>query len=241
MRTDRVTDLEIAAAVLLATWTLLASAPLFAARVGASTATTLVFAAATALAYTAGRRTCAASGWRRFALGAASGFASYPAWVAFVAVIGLGTGMLPRSGGPPTPWALLDWLPILVLAPLFEELLYRGLVLPALRRRLGALPAVVVTSALFAAPHLEPWQMLGTFCIGLALGSVFVVTGDVWLCVALHAGLNLAGLVCGAPPVRWALDPGAAAIVGPILLALALVRVTRIGADRSLRGRAGHA
>jgi len=209
------------AATLVGAWTLLAAGSLLAPSVGAVAATAISFAAVSGLVVLAG-------GWpggmRRplaSALAAASGFASYPAWVVLIAALGLGAGLAPRAAVAPGFREPLVWIPIALLAPFFEELLYRRLLLPVLRRRIGVFPAIAVTSALFALPHLEPWQMLGTFLVGLGLGAVFAATGDVWLCIALHAGLNVAALACGSPPVRWAFEPAAAAIAGPTLLALA--------------------
>jgi hypothetical protein len=58
---------------------------------------------------------------------------------------------------------------LVALAPIFEELVYRGRLLPALRARIRLLPAIVASSALFAIPHLDRWSVLGTFLVGLAL------------------------------------------------------------------------
>src|SRR3990172_1837075 len=53
-------------------------------------------------------------------------------------------------------------LPLIVasvaLAPVFEEILYRDRLLLALRARAGTPVAVVVTSVLFALPHLQAWR-----------------------------------------------------------------------------------
>jgi len=158
----------------------------------------------------------------RFAalLACASGLLALPAWLAFIWTLGTAHGLpAPRaSSGPHGPSV---WLANVVLAPLFEELLYRERLLPALRERIGAPLALVLSSALFAAPHLEPWSVLTTFCVGVALGGVFLATGHVELCVAYHAGLNGAALVCGLPPARAALAPLDSALAGGLLLALA--------------------
>jgi len=154
-------------------------------------------------------------------LAGAAGFALLPAWLAFAVGIGRGLGLPPPAPSAVAAPGPLPWLAHVMLAPLFEELLYRECLLPALRARIGAPLALVLSSALFAAPHLEPWSVLTTFLVGLALGGVFLATGRVELCVAHHAGLNAAVLVCGLPPARAALAPPLAALVGGVLLALA--------------------
>ena len=124
-----------------------------------------------------------------------------------------------------------------MLAPVFEELLYRERLLAALAPRVGAPAAVFATSALFALPHLEPWHVVGTFFVGLGLGTVMRLGGSVGLCIAIHAGLNLASLVGGSPPTQLALPATASAATGLVLCAAAL---TMLGA-RARRVRASRA
>jgi membrane protease YdiL (CAAX protease family) len=154
------------------------------------------------------------------ALAAAAGFAALPAWLALVWMLGSGLG-LARPAPPSSAPDAGVWLANVALAPLFEELLYRERLLPALRGRIGAPLALLLSSALFAAPHLEPWSVLTTFCVGLVLGGVFLGVGRVGPCIAYHAGLNAAALVCGLPPARAALQPLESALLGGLLLTLA--------------------
>jgi membrane protease YdiL (CAAX protease family) len=159
----------------------------------------------------------------------ASGFAALPAWLAAIALAGRALGLAPpRSSPAPGP---ADALALALLAPFLEEWLYRERLLPALRGRLGAPLALVIASAAFAAPHLAPWSVLASFAVGLALGALFLATGRAGPCVAAHAGLNAAALVCGLPPARLALAPAAAALAACGLLACAGAS-TRVHAAR---------
>ena len=124
-------------------------------------------------------------------LGALAGFASYPAWIALIATVGAALGLEAPVTREPQPGALLAGATLL-LAPVFEEVLYRERLLGALRGRFGAAAAVLVSSAAFAVAHVEPWAVLGTFLVGLGLGSAMCLSGTVALCIGLHAGLNLA-------------------------------------------------
>jgi membrane protease YdiL (CAAX protease family) len=174
-------------------------------------------------------------------LAGAAGFAALPAWLAGVWVLGSGLGLAPparAAAAAPDAWV---WLANVVLAPLFEELLHRERLLPALRRRIGAPLALLASSALFAAPHLEPWSLLTTFCVGLVLGGVFLAVGRVELCIAYHAGLNAAALVQGLPPARAALAPFGSALVGGLLLALACAWTRRRAACPLVHEEAGSA
>lgn len=82
----------------------------------------------------------------------------------------------------------------LVLAPCFEEHLYRARLLPALSAGAGPAVGLLVSSIAFALPHLRPWSMLGAGLAGLLLGGWMLRTGRAADCVALHFGLNLAAL-----------------------------------------------
>ena len=198
----------------------------------------VTYLACAALLLWARPRVCVRPAPLAAAVAGAAGFVALPAWLAGVALIGRSLG-LPPPAPPALAPTLAAWLAHIVLAPLFEELLYRERVLPALRARLGAPLALVLSSALFAAPHLEAWSVLTTFGVGLALGGLLLATDRVALCVAAHAGLNAAALACGLPPRRWALSPELATLAAGGLLAFAVAR-TRVHAAEPRRrlGRA---
>src|SRR5262249_20910370 len=142
--------------ILFGVWTLLASGTLLRDAIGRDAAALTSFAAATTLLV----GTRSPSRRERIRLRAATaafaaGFGSYPAWAALVALVGLRLGLPLRAPTPPCAGSPALWVATLVLAPFFEELLYRERLLPVLRGRIGAPLAVVATSALFALPHLE--------------------------------------------------------------------------------------
>jgi membrane protease YdiL (CAAX protease family) len=83
----------------------------------------------------------------------------------------------------------------LTLAPLLEELFFRGLLYPVLRRRMGLIAAVILTAVGFAAIHSVQlgyaWApILSIFIVGV----VFTVVRERWSSVAssflLHCGYN---------------------------------------------------
>ena len=106
-----------------------------------------------------------------------------------------------RPGLPATPGDLGVPLlvAVLVMAPLFEELLYRERLLDAIAATpLGGGGAALLTSALFALTHLAPWPMLGSFLVGLVLALTRLVSRNIAACIGLHAGLNLRPVWDGA-------------------------------------------
>jgi len=81
-----------------------------------------------------------------------------------------------------------------VLPPVFEEALFRGLVLQALAATMSKRSAVVISALYFAAMHGQIERVPDTFLLGLLYGWVFVRTGSLlpsMLAHALHNGLGV--------------------------------------------------
>ena len=78
-----------------------------------------------------------------------------------------------------------------------EELAYRGYAFLRLIERLGAIPTVVVTSAVFALLHLQaglPWLsvLAGVFTTGLVFGAIFERWRSLPLALGFHVATNIA-------------------------------------------------
>lgn len=72
------------------------------------------------------------------------------------------------------------------LVPAFcEEFLFRGAICTQLMR-FGRMPAILVSSLLFALMHQNGQQFLYTFVGGLALGFLYTETGTIWCGVLAH-------------------------------------------------------
>jgi hypothetical protein len=84
---------------------------------------------------------------------------------------------------------------VAVIAPLVEELAYRGLLLRALQRRFGPWVAVVVSAAVFALVHRELLVLPGLFVFGLLAGWLTLRSGRLGPAVAMHVAFNATTLV----------------------------------------------
>ena len=80
---------------------------------------------------------------------------------------------------------------VVVVAPLAEEVLYRGLLFPALRQRWGLWFGAGVSGLLFAAFHLSPASLPSLFFTGLALSLLYHYCDSLWPGLALHVTVNL--------------------------------------------------
>ena len=88
---------------------------------------------------------------------------------------------------------------IIVVAPIFEEIFFRGFLYRILRGRLGLWPALVIGGSLFGAVHVTSGGPLAVALIaplGFLLCLIYERSGSLYPCIALHALNN--GLVAAA-------------------------------------------
>lgn len=79
---------------------------------------------------------------------------------------------------------------VIVVAPIVEELFFRGLLLGAIRARWGTAAAVIGSSLVFAATHFQPLQLPALAVAGAVFAGAAVRTGRLGPAVAVHAGFN---------------------------------------------------
>ncbi len=85
-----------------------------------------------------------------------------------------------------------------VLAPLFEEMLFRGVLLPVLGQHWGAGWGVGISALVFALAHLSLGELTPLFVLGLALGWLRLCSGRLAPCVLMHSlwnGLTFLNLI----------------------------------------------
>lgn len=108
---------------------------------------------------------------------------------------------------------------VAVLAPLGEELLFRGYVFPALRNALGFLPAAIITGLIFGAVHIGSSPIgyaLPLAFFGFGLCALYQWTGSLYPCIALHALNNAFAL---------GIDQGWGWEIAPVMVGAAAVSV----------------
>jgi len=78
----------------------------------------------------------------------------------------------------------------LVLAPWFEELLFRGVLLPVMVRQESRMIGLVVSALVFAAAHLSAGELFPLLVLGIGLGWLRLTSGRLAPCVLMHALWN---------------------------------------------------
>ncbi|RKE66999.1 hypothetical protein BXY47_0991 [Dietzia kunjamensis] len=98
------------------------------------------------------------------------------------------------AGGPVL--AVLGLLTVTVLIPVAEEIVFRGIVLPALRARLRAVAGITLAGAVFAAVHLLPPALPYLLVVGISLCAMAEWYRSIVPGIVLH-GVNNAVVFTG--------------------------------------------
>lgn len=86
------------------------------------------------------------------------------------------------------PWLVV--IAIVILAPIAEEVFFRGVVFNAWLRERGARWALIGSSVLFALIHISLVALLPIFLLGLGLAWLYRRTGNLLAPIAMHATVN---------------------------------------------------
>ena len=119
------------------------------------------------------------------------------------AVIGVGI-VMSLIAGPPPPQdveLLLQgfktgkdmWLPFIsisILAPISEEVYFRGMAYPVIRARLGPIPAMVVSALFFGSLHMDLYRLLPISLGGIGLAYLYERTGSLVTPIVAHSVWN---------------------------------------------------
>jgi membrane protease YdiL (CAAX protease family) len=103
--------------------------------------------------------------------------------------------------------ALLSlWLALIVVAPVGEELLFRGFLFRGfVRERRDALPGILAISLIWSLLHIQ-YDWFGAsqvFALGLLLGYVRLYSGSTTLVIVLHMLLNLESVAETVVVLGW--------------------------------------
>ncbi len=107
-----------------------------------------------------------------------------------------------------TPTVPAEWLGMasvaILIAPVLEEILFRGILLGALRHRFSIHAAILGSTFLFAAVHIKPIQVIAALPLGYMLAAYVARGGSLYVTAAAHIlgnGFSLLGLLI--PGIPW--------------------------------------
>lgn len=79
----------------------------------------------------------------------------------------------------------------IIVAPIGEEIFFRGLLYNSLKRQWGVPAAIVVSGVIFAVAHFGPIAILGIIPMGMLLAYVYERTKSLWVTITMHMLNNL--------------------------------------------------
>lgn len=75
---------------------------------------------------------------------------------------------------------------IIVIAPILEEVFFRGFVLQGLVNKWGKYIGAIVTALIFAVLHLQFESFIPIFILSLILSLLFIRSKSIWPCILFH-------------------------------------------------------
>jgi len=102
------------------------------------------------------------------------------------------TDLTPVFAEVSNPWLLL--VGGAVIAPVAEEIFFRGFVFGGLRPRYGWRRAAVASAGLFALLHLTPTAILPIFLLGLIFAYLYQLSDSLWPSILMHVLTNSVAL-----------------------------------------------
>ena len=102
--------------------------------------------------------------------------------------------LLVQNGGSPVEMALMICL-IVIVAPICEELVYRGFLFRYLNHRLPRGLSILVPSLIFALMHFNLHSFMPLLVLSIALCIVYRASGNLVSSVTVHALFNLVNVL----------------------------------------------
>lgn len=120
--------------------------------------------------------------------------------------------------------ALSLFIAVAVIAPLFEEILFRGYIFDQFERRFAAIGMTIVASGvLFGLYHLNIFQGVFASVLGIVLGLSYYWTRSIWIPIMIHFANNLLSYLLGIEEVSQRIaEAGILFEIGQAFLAFVL-------------------
>ena len=85
---------------------------------------------------------------------------------------------------------IVPFLSTCVLAPVLEEMLFRGVILRSFLLQYSRTKAILASSLIFGIAHMNVYQLATAFAIGIVAGWLYERCRSLWPCILLHAAYN---------------------------------------------------
>ena len=98
-----------------------------------------------------------------------------------------------EAAGIDTSMSLVMSIYVLVLGPVCEELLFRGVTFFAAKKVMPVYFAILVQAIMFGSYHMNKLQGIYAFVLGLGLGYIMYLYDNLWITILIHVAYNFLG------------------------------------------------
>lgn len=79
-----------------------------------------------------------------------------------------------------------SFIAVAVFAPILEEVFCRGIILRGLLTHMSPSKAILWSALMFGLMHMNPWQAIPAFMLGLLMGWIYYKTHSIWIVILIH-------------------------------------------------------
>ncbi len=120
--------------------------------------------------------------------------------ISYTGLAGLSSGFELVSEAIYNSSIFVQLLATVILAPLVEELLVRGLIYKRMRRWASPILAAIVSSTLFGLIHMNIVQFIYAFLLGMLLALVYEKFQNIWAPILFHFAANSTSILISNVP-----------------------------------------
>ena len=100
-----------------------------------------------------------------------------------------------EQGMASTGFTLLGGVSLVLIIPIFEEIIFRGAIFGTLKRHMPVIIALIVQGVIFSIMHGNIIQSIYTFPLGVILGLAFIYGDSILADIMCHMLFNLLGVI----------------------------------------------
>lgn len=82
-------------------------------------------------------------------------------------------------------------LSVAVVAPIYEEIVFRGILLKGMVKKINPAMALIISALFFALVHMNIPQGINAFLLGIVIGAIYLNTGSIYLSIFAHFVNNI--------------------------------------------------
>ena len=128
---------------------------------------------------------------------------------------------------------ILDAIGAIILAPIMEELIFRGVMFNRLKIRIGILPAMIISSFIFAIGH-DFGGITSAFLFGICMCLLYLKTDNILIPMSVHflnnvvaTLLNITGFDVVISQFPWIIPSTIISIIGTVFLIKYVIQETK--------------